>query len=197
VRDTAGEVLLLGGAIVDARYSASCGGTTAAFGDVFAEPLAGSAAMVARRCAPGAVERPWEARVDAAALAALWTELGLGTSAKRLAVTARDAHGRWLEVELAAGGKRRAMSAAELRQRLGAALVKSTRIERCVPPLGTPIEGDLTLAGTGFGHGVGLCQAGARALAESGADAAAILAHYYPEARAERLRVAAAGTEPQ
>ena len=42
-------------------------------------------------------------------------------------------------------------------------------------------EGDETvLHGTGRGHGVGLCQAGARAMAEQGASLQQILGHYYP-----------------
>lgn len=42
-------------------------------------------------------------------------------------------------------------------------------------------EGDQTvLRGIGQGHGIGLCQAGAKAMAEEGADFRKILAHYYP-----------------
>jgi len=42
-------------------------------------------------------------------------------------------------------------------------------------------EGDETvLEGTGLGHGIGLCQAGARAMAERGANLQQILSHYYP-----------------
>ena len=42
-------------------------------------------------------------------------------------------------------------------------------------------KGDgLLLAGLGNGHGIGLCQAGARAMAESGAGFREILEHYYP-----------------
>jgi stage II sporulation protein D len=36
------------------------------------------------------------------------------------------------------------------------------------------------LRGVGRGHGIGLCQAGAKAMAEAGADFREILAHYYP-----------------
>jgi stage II sporulation protein D len=36
------------------------------------------------------------------------------------------------------------------------------------------------LDGVGQGHGIGLCQAGARAMAQAGADFRQILAHYYP-----------------
>ena len=42
-------------------------------------------------------------------------------------------------------------------------------------------KGDhLLLAGVGNGHGIGLCQAGAKAMAESGAGFREILEHYYP-----------------
>ena len=36
------------------------------------------------------------------------------------------------------------------------------------------------LKGTGQGHGIGLCQAGAKAMAQEGADFRQILSHYYP-----------------
>ena len=38
----------------------------------------------------------------------------------------------------------------------------------------------IVLEGRGWGHGVGLCQTGARGLARAGASAEAILQHYYP-----------------
>lgn len=44
-------------------------------------------------------------------------------------------------------------------------------------------EGDhVVLHGTGHGHGIGLCQSGAKAMAEAGATFHEILAHYYPNA---------------
>ena len=44
-------------------------------------------------------------------------------------------------------------------------------------------KGDhLLLAGVGNGHGIGLCQAGAKAMAEVGANFREILDHYYPNA---------------
>lgn len=38
----------------------------------------------------------------------------------------------------------------------------------------------ILLEGTGEGHGIGLCQSGAKAMAEEGADFRQILSHYYP-----------------
>jgi len=40
--------------------------------------------------------------------------------------------------------------------------------------------GQIVLRGIGQGHGIGLCQAGAKAMAEAGADFRQILTHYYP-----------------
>jgi stage II sporulation protein D len=40
----------------------------------------------------------------------------------------------------------------------------------------------LRVTGSGYGHGVGLCQYGAQAMASEGADWKAILARYYPGA---------------
>jgi stage II sporulation protein D len=39
---------------------------------------------------------------------------------------------------------------------------------------------EVVLKGTGQGHGIGLCQAGAKAMAKEGADFRQILSHYYP-----------------
>ena len=41
-------------------------------------------------------------------------------------------------------------------------------------------SGTFSFTTRGYGHGVGMSQWGAKALAEQGADYRAILAHYYP-----------------
>jgi stage II sporulation protein D len=43
----------------------------------------------------------------------------------------------------------------------------------------------ITLEGTGQGHGIGLCQSGAKAMALAGADFQQILGHYYPNTTLE------------
>jgi stage II sporulation protein D len=49
------------------------------------------------------------------------------------------------------------------------------------------VGGEVTLSGVGQGHGLGLCQRGARAMAEGGSDFLAILDHYFPNTRLEAL----------
>ena len=46
---------------------------------------------------------------------------------------------------------------------------------------------EVTLQGVGQGHGVGLCQRGARNMAEHGSDFRAILNHYFPNTRLQPL----------
>jgi peptidoglycan hydrolase-like amidase len=47
--------------------------------------------------------------------------------------------------------------------------------------------GEVILQGVGRGHGLGLCQRGARGMAERGSDFHAILNHYFPNTRLEEL----------
>jgi peptidoglycan hydrolase-like amidase len=49
------------------------------------------------------------------------------------------------------------------------------------------VGGEVTLIGVGQGHGLGLCQRGARGMAEGGSDFRAILDHYFPNTRLEAL----------
>jgi peptidoglycan hydrolase-like amidase len=52
------------------------------------------------------------------------------------------------------------------------------------------------LEGTGQGHGVGLCQLGAKAMAEAGASFRGILEHYYPNTSLRELKSAGRANKP-
>ena len=97
-----------------------------------------------------------------------------------LVVTQRDASGRATQVRID-GGRGRQVTGETLRAvvaaQRGARSVMSTLFEI------EPTPGGFRVIGTGFGHGVGLCQIGAIARARAGASVNAILAHYYPGAR--------------
>jgi stage II sporulation protein D len=67
----------------------------------------------------------------------------------------------------------------ELRVRWGTDTVRSTWVHR-VSIDTTQAAPFVRIEGSGRGHGVGLCQWGARGMALAGADAATILAHYFP-----------------
>lgn len=66
------------------------------------------------------------------------------------------------------------ISGPQLRLGLGSTVMRSTFVDSI------RIEGNhLAMSGSGYGHGVGMCQWGARALAESGKSAEEIIRYYY------------------
>lgn len=67
----------------------------------------------------------------------------------------------------------------EVRRRFGTEIVRSLWI-RHISIDRTQAAPMIVIEGCGRGHGVGLCQWGARGLANDGADAAAILTHFFP-----------------
>lgn len=205
LRRSAGRTLQVGREVLDARFHASCGGHGAAFADVFpleapawARPGQGGAPCppcarlgegetaealppgTGRGGARGRVR--WTLEVGEAELAKLAAELDLGSRLVSLRPTRVDDHGRWLACELVGERSSARLELGELRRRLGYDRLLSGRIVRTRPRLGEPIVDGLYLEGLGRGHGVGLCQTGARELAAEGWSAEAILGHYYPDA---------------
>ncbi len=79
------------------------------------------------------------------------------------------------------GGTVAAMPVSELRKRWGPDVVRSTWLHRVSIEM-TQAAPFVRIEGSGRGHGVGLCQWGARGMALSGADASTILGFYFPGA---------------
>lgn len=196
---TRGTVLVRAGRLEDARYHAACGGDTANLADVFAGAPEGPTSV---RCEPCAERlgrereagrpdpaRPlsWEHTFDAAALAAAAAALGVGERLTALVPADRDAAGRWLAAEVEGPGGRRTVPLDDLRRALGFDVLKSSAVIATWPRAGLPITSGLAVRGAGRGHGVGLCQEGARDYAARGWTSREILMHYYPGAVLQRL----------
>jgi stage II sporulation protein D len=75
------------------------------------------------------------------------------------------------------GGSTDQISAHEFRMKMGHDQIRSTNFS-----LKKENEGTYVFSGRGHGHGVGMCQWGARRLAENGQGFQEILRHYYPKA---------------
>ena len=93
-------------------------------------------------------------------------------------MAARSRTGRAQRVELGPG---RSVDAVTFREKLGYAKLKSLKFEV------EPKKDGWTLTGQGFGHGAGMCQWGANALAEKGRSYQQILEHYYPGTELQSL----------
>lgn len=177
VKKTGGQVLLVGGIVLKpAFFTSSCGGHTSAAGDVFGEDVAGTASSDVEKGAPRCAnpELAWTFEVEKAELA---KALGVAPTGNALEALRRDAGGRILEVR--AFGKR--FSGQDFMSRVGRAFgwqsVRSMKFST------TETDTTLRLEGAGLGHGVGLCQLGAKSLAARGVDAAGILQRYFPESK--------------
>ena len=94
-----------------------------------------------------------------------------------LALKGIDASGRSESIAIEGSTGVSSVSASDFRRLLGAAKVKSTLIHT----LGVDRAAQtVAISGGGSGHGVGLCQWGARTLALEGASATQIVGYYYP-----------------
>lgn len=95
----------------------------------------------------------------------------------------RSESDRWTKVQLLGhDGQKRTVTADEFRRVLGPDLIRSTRFS-------VRVAGDsLRFEGLGWGHGVGLSQEGAFAMARDGRDFRSILGFYYPGTRLALLK---------
>ena len=195
VRETAGEVLRdRTGRVAESYFSAACGGRTA---DV--SKLWGSSSAPAHlrgvsdeACAAGS--EGWTDVIPAARLLkALQADerSNVGARLDGVRIVRRDHTGRAELIELA-GQKRRRLRGWDFKiivgRTLGWSVLKSSRFE--VARAGSAY----VFRGTGFGHGLGLCQAGAHVSAARGASYRQILARYFPGAALGELRDADVGT---
>jgi SpoIID/LytB domain protein len=80
-------------------------------------------------------------------------------------------------------GSETEMSGHAFRMAMGHDVIKSTKFD-----LKVKADGQIEFKGAGFGHGVGLCQWGARQMAAAGKSHETILAHYYPGSTLRALR---------
>jgi stage II sporulation protein D len=176
---SAGMILRYDGAAADAVYHADCGGRTSAAVDVWGG--GGFPYLRAVRDDGNArdAHAAWRHVVEADALrraldADPRTRVGRLTS---ITVLSRDGSGRAQRV-LLRGTRELGVAGADFRtvatNALGARSIRSTRFE---------VRRDgaqFVFSGSGFGHGVGLCQAGAIARLAAGESVRSVLQRYYP-----------------
>jgi stage II sporulation protein D len=183
---THGEVLTFESAPIEAWFSSSCGGQSESAESAFGLPP-GSAPYAPSQsdgdADDGAPSRRWTVRRPLAALGARLRAAGrLHGDLAGLEVSERTGSGRARTIRLELrGGSAVSLPAAELRQVIGYG---------ALPSLQFSVEherGAAVFTGSGSGHGVGLCQWGARGRAVRGESYREVLAHYYPGAEIRRL----------
>ena len=180
VDDTRGQILTFEGEPILAAFHSAAGGRTATAAEVWgrAVPYLVSVGVPGEEDSPDTYWRaPFSASELGAAFAAAGEELG---TVRDVAVAERTASGRSAVVRVRGTRGTRTLSGEALRRVLGLTRLRSTLFE-----VRRTADG-FVFVGSGNGHGVGMSQWGARALAQRGANYKQILARFYPGARIER-----------
>jgi stage II sporulation protein D len=178
VASTRGRTLSYNGGTVSVFYSACCGGHTAD-----AAELWGRAGLPYLRGVddPNCVAAPDYRWRRALPLDRATGALGERVAGRVLGFTLGDPDdsGRPENVLVRTDGGTISLAVSEIRQRWGTDTVRSLWLTR-IDTDATQAVPLIVIEGCGRGHGVGLCQWGARGMAAAGADAATILAHFFP-----------------
>jgi stage II sporulation protein D (peptidoglycan lytic transglycosylase) len=179
VTETEGEALQSGGRILQAFFHSCCGGESESAAQVwpgsYPDPL--DSVHGDPYCA-GCPSSQWTYRLSLKELKARLADGGFPASgATGVEVSERDDSGRAVRVLLPSrSGGPVSVPGTEFRRLLGNTNLKSTLFE-------VVDDGDdVVFAGRGAGHGVGLCQWGAKGMAEQGKGYREILDFYYPGA---------------
>ncbi|MBV9464038.1 MAG: SpoIID/LytB domain-containing protein [Verrucomicrobiae bacterium] len=183
VRATRGQVLTYKGNLIPAYFHMSCGGRTAAFEEVWPKPVTKNGpelelpgSVVCEACLRHPL--PWIAdlgrEANNTATKPLAAKIG---RLVRIEVLGRTPSGRASQLRLVGTSGEMVTSVEKLRALVGYNTMRSGYFEVENTPAG------VIFRGSGWGHGVGLCQAGAKEMAERGANYREILAHYFPGAQ--------------
>ena len=171
VAATAGEAVFYEGALIDALYHAASGGQTEDSENVFASAqpyLRGVVSAEETGSSHITGEKTFTAKAFAKAVNAAFPQAKLkaGALGEQVEIIERFASGRAQTVRI----NKMEVSGRELRKALG---LESAWFELRFS------KDRVTVTTRGFGHGVGMSQAGANGMAQQGASYREILAHYY------------------
>ncbi|MEZ4750714.1 MAG: SpoIID/LytB domain-containing protein [Bdellovibrionota bacterium] len=177
VRATSGLYLSYSGEPMKTYFHSRCGGTTARPEQVWQAREPGQNRNIA---CPYCRRYPfqWTFEVPETELKQIFK---IDASARYRFEPIRGPSGRITDLELWSNEKPSRLRSNQFRARLGYSRLKSTLFEWTKTP------GKIQFKGKGQGHGVGMCQWGARYLAQSGLSFKAILSHYYPQSHLDVL----------
>ncbi len=174
VDSTRGKVITCEGELINAHYHACCGGYTASSAAVWGE----SFPYLVARADPFCKDSPyydWEWKFQARKLRQLLRKKGLLLGKLyRIQPLSFDQSGRVKQLKIQYRGGEKYLKGTEFRRLVGPDKLKSTLFKV------VRYANYFVFTGKGSGHGVGMCQWGAKGMAEKGYGTNEILQFYYP-----------------
>ncbi|MEI6214395.1 MAG: SpoIID/LytB domain-containing protein [Desulfuromonadales bacterium] len=175
VSETAGEVLTYGDAVIQAFYHSSCGGRTEASEHVWGAVLPYLKGVECQYCLSSPLATAWEYKSSLGAIEERLRAAGHKISGVTdVRPGGLNPRGRLKQVVIVSPKGEITLAGDQFRKVIGYGAVKSTRF--IVKNVGS----EVTFTGSGNGHGVGLCQWGAKHRALDGFEYGEILSYYYP-----------------
>jgi stage II sporulation protein D len=177
VEETHGEVVSYDGKVIQAFFHSSCGGHTEASQNVWSVKLPYLRGVECTYCmkTPSVL---WEQTLSPKKIASLLRAAGYSVAGlEQIRVKSRYPSGRIEYLELVSADKIVTIPAVAFRKSIGYGVIRSTDFEVKL------IDDAFVFIGLGYGHGVGLCQWGAKQRAEQGFSYREILSYYYPGTR--------------
>ncbi len=175
VTETEGQVLSYGGAVIQAFYHSTCGGRTEAAENVWGSPLPYLKGVECQYCLTSLAASAWEQKLSMFEIEDRLRLAGHKLSGlTEIKPGALNSRGRLKNVVLVASKGTLSLTGDQFRKAIGYGIIKSTRFSIKSSP------SEITFSGVGNGHGVGLCQWGAKQRALDGFGYVEILSYYYP-----------------
>lgn len=177
VRETQGMVLTYAGAVIQAFFHSSCGGRTENASRLWNidEPYLKGVDCDCQEISKYGV---WEKRFSLPAVSAALRKKGYRVDGvQALEIDGITPAGRVKNVAVRDPRGTTSVPAESLRAAIGYSLIPSVFFEL------ETAGNEVIISGRGMGHGVGLCQWGAREMAQRKHDYRSILSHYYPGTR--------------
>jgi len=181
VRETSGEVLTYNNNVIQSFFHSNCGGHTESSENVWGYAFPYLQGIDCSYClsAPSA---KWEQTLSLNRIESLLSSNGYQISGLRDIKTGRrNRSGRVTDLTLFSKKGSLTIPAVSFRKAIGYTLIKSTNFDARI------VGDDAVFNGTGYGHGVGLCQWGAKQRAGDGFDYREILSYYYPGAKLKKF----------
>jgi stage II sporulation protein D len=177
VEETRGEVLTFRGKVIRAFFHSICGGHTEASENVWTMKIPYLRGVECQYCLMSPSVR-WEQALPKKKVESLLRTGGVKISGLRdVRPKTRYPSGRIEFLDIISSRGVATIPAVTFRKLIGYSVIRSTNFEV------TASESELVFAGAGYGHGVGLCQWGAKQRAEEGFNYREILEYYYPGTR--------------
>lgn len=181
VTETAGEVLTYSGAVIQAFYHSSCGGKTESSENVWGLSLPYLRGVNCEYCLdnPSSV---WEQKLDLGDVERKLRAAGIRVSGVHdIRTGGRNNRGRLKSVMIVSSSGNMSLTGDQFRRMVGYGVIKSTNFTVRIS------GGNAVFNGKGNGHGVGLCQWGAKQRALNGFNYTEILSYYYPGTVLEKV----------